>query len=100
MLDFEEPPRLLVPTEPFIPPPATFEGLIHLESYEIEQSADFLNLTLSWHALADIQEDFSHFVHLVDPETGNIVAQHDSMPRNDTYPTSQWDRNEIVVDPV
>jgi hypothetical protein len=48
--------------------------------------------------LEDVREDFFHFVHLVDPETGDIVAQHDSIPRNNTYPTSQWGNSEVVVD--
>jgi hypothetical protein len=57
-----------------------------------------LDLILYWQALANGQEDFFHFVHLVDPATGTIVAQHDSMPRNNTYPTSQWRQDEIVSD--
>ncbi|MFZ0547592.1 MAG: hypothetical protein WAM60_19250, partial [Candidatus Promineifilaceae bacterium] len=34
------------------------------------------------------------------PETGEIIAQHDSMPRNNSYPTSQWQQGEIVSDPA
>jgi hypothetical protein len=71
-----------------------------LEQYTLEQSAESLDLTVVWHALEDVQEDFFHFVHLVDPATGKIVAQHDSMPFNDTYPTSQWVSDEVVPDSI
>jgi hypothetical protein len=79
---------------------ADFDSLIHLRSYELTQSVGRLELTLYWEALANGTEDFFHFVHLVDPATGEIFAQHDSMPRNNSYPTSQWSAGEIVADPL
>jgi hypothetical protein len=97
-LVFREAPALVSVPEGFAQPLATFEETIRLEWYTLEQTAESLDLTLIWHALEDIPEDFFHFVHLVDPATGDIVAQHDSMPRNDTYPTSQWGNSEIVAD--
>jgi hypothetical protein len=97
-LAFQETPRLLSFPEGWAPPLATYEGIIRLDHYTLEQSADSLDLTIFWHALNDVHENFFHFVHLVDPETGNIVAQHDSMPRNDTYPTSQWHSSEVIAD--
>jgi hypothetical protein len=36
-------------------------------------------------------------VHLVDEE-GTIWGQHDSQPVNGCYPTSFWDRDELVKD--
>ncbi len=36
-------------------------------------------------------------MHLMDG-TGNLVAQHDSWPRNGRYPTSVWDQGEVVDD--
>jgi hypothetical protein len=85
-------------SEDITPAIASFEEIIQLEGYNLAQTADSLDLRLFWRALANGREDFFHFVHLVDPETGDIVAQHDSMPRNNTYPTSQWANNEIVLD--
>jgi hypothetical protein len=82
------------------PVTADFDGLIQLRSYELTQLVDRLELTLYWEALANGTEDFFHFVHLVDPATGEIFAQHDSMPRNNSYPTSQWSAGEIVADPL
>jgi hypothetical protein len=94
------------PTEPlFTLPPelapvaALFEGKIRLSGYILEQKSDELKLTLYWQALVAGQEDFTHFVHLVDT-TGEIVAQHDAMPRRNSYPTSQWSAAEVVADPL
>jgi hypothetical protein len=78
----------------------TFEDRIKLGGYDLNVMEDTLNLVLHWQALAEGFEDYSHFVHLIDPENGQNVAQHDSMPRFDTYPTSQWSKGEVVLDPA
>jgi hypothetical protein len=95
------------PTQPlFTLPPAvtpltvTFAEQIRLRGYVLETSSDEVALTLYWQALSAGQEDFTHFVHLVDAGTGEIVAQHDAMPRRNSYPTSQWSAGEIVADPL
>jgi hypothetical protein len=86
--------------EGITPAVAIFEELIRLEGYTLEQTAEGLDLTLFWRALVNGGEDFFHFVHLVKAETGEIVAQHDSMPRNNSYPTGQWQMGEIIADPA
>jgi hypothetical protein len=40
------------------------------------------------------------FVHLIDLTTGAIVAQDDVVPRRWTYPTTWWERDEVVEDTV
>ncbi|MEW5988282.1 MAG: 6-pyruvoyl-tetrahydropterin synthase-related protein [Chloroflexota bacterium] len=102
-------PRLLHfhPTERVFDRPTTmtpftavFGQEIALRGYDLRQSAESLNLTLYWEALVDGQADYLHFVHLLDPLTGQIVAQDDAMPRRYSYPTSQWAAGEIVADPL
>lgn len=41
--------------------------------------------------------DYTLFAHLVDA-SGNIVAQRDAQPQNNTYPTSLWNANEQTSD--
>jgi hypothetical protein len=82
------------------PAGAIFDATIALRGYTLDRSNDALKVTLYWEALADVAEDYSHFVHLVDPVSGEVFRQHDTMPRNDSYPTSQWSPGEIVIDPV
>jgi hypothetical protein len=78
----------------------TFQEKIRLTGYDHLQPDDTLTLDLYWQTLITEHEDYYHFVHLIDPDSGEIVAQHDSMPRNDTYPTSQWSEREVVLDSV
>jgi hypothetical protein len=95
------------PTEPvmtlppgIMPLTAIFEERIRLQGYFLESSNEQVELTLYWQALVAGQEEFTHFVHLIDAGTGAIVAQHDAMPRRNSYPTSQWSAGEIVADPL
>ncbi len=85
------------------PAEATFvsaagEPLIALRGYTREETAEGIALTLYWEALQGGMADYHHFVHLLDPATGQPLAQHDGMPRHNTYPTSQWVAGEIVAD--
>lgn len=86
---------------------ASFGDVTALHGYRLEQGTGSLALTLYWEALAAGQADYVRFVHLVNPETGQIVerddgtsVQVDSIPRNGSYPTSQWTTGEIIEDPV
>jgi hypothetical protein len=79
---------------------ATYGELIRLEGHDLAQGPDSLDLTLYWKALDSIPADYTVFVHLFDPATGQIPSQHDGMPRGFTYPTSQWAIDEVVDDPI
>jgi 4-amino-4-deoxy-L-arabinose transferase-like glycosyltransferase len=74
---------------------ATWEGAVALSAWELARDADQLTVTLRWQALANMQRDYTVFVHLVDGE-GNLVAQEDRPP--DGYPTNDWRRQEWVED--
>jgi hypothetical protein len=71
--------------------------MIDLAGIDADYGEDALNLTLYWSAENMLPEDLTHFVHLEDAD-GAIVAQHDGMPRHNSYPTSQWVAGEIVAD--
>jgi hypothetical protein len=45
-------------------------------------------------------EDYKFFVHLEDATSGALVTQADVVPREWTYPTSQWRVGEIVPDEI
>lgn len=76
---------------------AEFDRDVGLVGYTLNHDQDRLDLTLYWAARAAIREDLFHFVH-VENTDGELVTQHDSMPRRNTYPTSQWVGGEIVAD--
>lgn len=53
-----------------------------------------ISLTLYWQAINPPEGDYTIFLHLLGPD-GNLVAQHDALPLDGLYPTSEW-----VVDDV
>jgi hypothetical protein len=57
-----------------------------------------VTLTLYWEALQAPQGDYKVFVHLLD-ETGTLVAQDDTFPRDGRYPTWAWQPGDLVPDP-
>jgi hypothetical protein len=58
---------------------------------------DTLHLTLYWQPLAEMDESYTVFTHLLD-EDNRIWGQRDNMPRGGTLPTICWVKGEIIVD--
>ncbi|MGH2537529.1 MAG: hypothetical protein ACRDHL_09065, partial [Candidatus Promineifilaceae bacterium] len=83
-----------------LPAEVTFGPDVRLLGYRLAQTADKLDMTLVWQALRPPAGDYVHFVHLVDPDSDQVLAQHDGMPVWDTYPTSQWSAGQVVADPA
>ncbi len=54
-------------------------------------------LMLSWQALGMTDQDYTAFVHLLNPD-GSVAAQRDVRPREGTYPTYLWIPGEYVTD--
>lgn len=84
-----------------VPLDAVWGECIALAGYTWRMTADSLNLTLYWRALASGLPDYTHFVHLLGPD-GQLVPgrQADGMPQGNSYPTSQWVSGEVVADPI
>jgi hypothetical protein len=62
-----------------------------------------VELTLYWHALTELEQDFTVFSHLLgeshNPTSGSFLwGQSDGIPVHGSYPTSHWLANETVVD--
>ena len=75
------------------------DPLIRLGGYVLAQSADAVDLTLFWQPITGIPADFVRFVHLIDA-SGSVVAQVDSHPAANSYPTGQWISSEVVTDSI
>jgi hypothetical protein len=63
----------------------------------LPQGTGCIHIELVWHALAEVDTDYTVFVHVVDTN-GNIVAQRDVMPLDNTYPTRLWAAGEYIAD--
>jgi hypothetical protein len=73
---------------------------VKLLGYNIEGSlrpGDHLRLTLFWQALSKMDRDYTVFTHLVDGKD-RIWGQKDNPPVDGFYPTTQWEKGEIVRD--
>lgn len=89
------PRRFDVPVEIEYPLDLSY-GSIDLLGYDLlEQS-----LTLYWQSLERTERYFIRFVHIVDSQTGLLVAQVDTAPRDYGYPTTWWEEGEVIVERV
>jgi 4-amino-4-deoxy-L-arabinose transferase-like glycosyltransferase len=73
---------------------------IRLIGYEVSgtaRSGEALRPRLYWQAQAPIDENYTVFVQLFD-ERGDLRAQHDCQPQRGDYPTSVWQRGEVIWD--
>lgn len=87
---------------PLAPGATNFDDKIALLDVDLPQetiqSGGQLALALTWQSLADMGEDYTVFVQVLD-EQDRIVGQVDSWPVQGTYPTSQWQIGEVIHDP-
>jgi hypothetical protein len=90
-------PMLPVAFDPNTLISATFGNAIRLNGYSVEDVPGNLSLALQWEALSQPQADYTRFTHIVN-EAGEIVAQADSQPVQNTYPTGIWSEGEVVLD--
>jgi len=86
----------------------SFGGVMKLLGYDLPvtntqypvssnlKPGDALTVTLYWQSLAEMNQDYSTFVHLLD---GNelIVAQRDMYPGQGLYPTSLWSAGDAIA---
>jgi hypothetical protein len=102
ILAFTAFPRVFAGPEPVENEYATWDEAISLARYDLSRrpSEDILEVTLHWQTLRRMDTSFTNFLHLVDPVSGQIVAQADVIPRGWTYPTNWWEQGELVEDTV
>jgi hypothetical protein len=82
------------------PMTAELGGQVRFLGHNLEgdfRSGDDLHLTLFWQALAEMDENYTVFTHLID-ERGDIWGQKDNQPVDGFYPTGGWTAGEIVRD--
>jgi len=80
---------------------ATFGNSISLLGYDLDsvtlRPGETFHLRLYWQAREPVGEDYTVFVHLLSQDS-QLWAQHDGLPEGGFYPTSFWDRGEVIVD--
>lgn len=93
--------RVPIPEKPQVRLDANFGDLVSLDGFTSSHSRDHssLQLTLFWTTLAEMDIDYTIFVHVRDAEN-STVAQWDGQPLDGVYPTSQWRTGERVMTPL
>jgi hypothetical protein len=94
--------HLFTPPAWDVPVQTTFDDLAVLEGFSVGKTIiapdEKLDLTLVWRVIETPGESYRVFTHLLDSD-GQVIAQHDSFPANNTRLTTGWIPNEYIVDP-
>jgi hypothetical protein len=77
---------------------ALFGAEVRLLGYEIEPGPGGQRLTLFWQAQDQPRQDYTVFVHALNPDGTCCAWQTDAMPRGGAYPTTRWRPGEVVTD--
>lgn len=80
-----------------LPPTPPFH-LLNSEFAPVWAPGSGVPITLTWAAAQPAPMDYQVFAHLVNPATGETVAQADGAPLEGWYPTSWWGVGELVRD--
>ncbi len=83
---------------------AQFDSFAILRGYELNdttlQPGGFLTLDLYWEVIGQPPGNFLLFVHLIDNETGTLIAQRDTHPGLGSLPSSQWQPGDRFIDSI
>jgi hypothetical protein len=93
-------PRTFAEPQPETPFPVRLGERVRLHGFDLEQNPELMRVTLYWQAQQRMSQSYKVFVHLIDAQTGMLVAQSDGVPRQWRYPTTWWEADEVVADPV
>jgi 4-amino-4-deoxy-L-arabinose transferase-like glycosyltransferase len=81
-----------------VPPGTDPIQLVSFETADSWSKTSPISLTLNWWAAEPLVQDYTVFIHLRDPATGEQVLEADGPPLNGWYPTSWWQPTERVRD--
>ncbi|MDX1414486.1 MAG: hypothetical protein R3293_09870 [Candidatus Promineifilaceae bacterium] len=76
----------------------TFGERITLKEYRFAYDDAELLLSPLWFAEKRPITNYKIFVHVLDANSGDVLAQVDTLPKNWTFPTPIWRAGEIVAD--
>lgn len=88
---------------PFSPENEThlvWQNDMELLGYNQRQTDDNLLLEPFWRSPQSLDNSYKLFIHIVQPDTNEIVVQSDIIPRNWQYPTDIWEPNEVIRDEI
>jgi hypothetical protein len=72
-------------------------ALLGAEAIDTLRPGAEAGVSIRWQALRPLDRDYTVFFHVVGPD-GQVIGQHDTMPRDNALPTSQWRPGQVVDD--
>jgi hypothetical protein len=72
-------------------------ALLNAEAIDVLGPNAEAGISARWQALRPLDRDYTVFFHVVGPD-GQVIGQHDTMPRDNALPTSQWRPGQVVDD--
>jgi hypothetical protein len=99
-----QPNREPLVDEPAVQLEARFNNKVILSGFSLnstgtEAGDPVLKVVLFWEPVTKMTDDYTVFLHLRN-SSNEIVAQYDGQPLDGAYPTSQWQLEEQVIDPI
>lgn len=73
---------------------------VELRAWEIVETEDALQITLTWHALADSGRNVQRFIHLVPAEGVPLPLSQTDSPLGGNDYSGQWQEGEWVVETI
>ena len=85
--------------QPVVMPTVNLGSVAGLVSSTVQlQTNNTLSLTLRWVALGTTPVSEKVFLHVVDNQTGQVIAQADHEPDEGWFPTDYWQPKDVVED--
>lgn len=69
-------------------------------SKSVYMPGETVTLTTRWSVVEKPYGDFYFFAHLIDTETGELIAQRDTHPATGKFPMSQWQVGDVFHDQI
>jgi uncharacterized membrane protein len=76
----------------------TYGDTFLLQGYRTERLGDTLRVVLFWRAAATPQTEYVMRIETADAQ-GNVLTRSESIPVRGAVPTTQWRKNQSLVDP-
>jgi hypothetical protein len=99
---YARPPSFAVGDQPPNPVDIQFDSLVKLRGYAVDRDTarpgEPIGIELYWEVTGQPPGDYLLFVHLIDGETGALVAQRDTHPGLGNFPSGQWRPGDRFVE--
>ena len=77
---------------------ATYGNRLRLRGYSVDALSGNVEIILFWQSIRRMDTNYKIFVHVFEPGTGIPVAQDDSMPDRNDFPTRFWPAGATLLD--